>query len=115
MKIKRPTYFPLVFFLLSACFLIIVTEIPIIETVEARAGRAASANRVAGVGHRTIRRTHRREHRRRVRIGTRVVALPSNCRTVISRSVKYYYCGGIYYRPYYQGTDLVFVIVEDPT
>ncbi len=93
----------------------IVSEIPIIETVEARAFRPATPNSVAGVGRRTVKRTHRDEYRRRARIGTKVVVLPSNCRTVISRGAKYYYCGGIYYRPYYHGTELVFIIVEDPT
>ena len=97
-------------------------DISIIETAEARrAGRAAPA---AGVGRRSIRRNHRYNHRYRHtrlhnknynRIGTTVVGLPSYCQSINSRGVEYYLCDGIYYRPYYHGTQLVFIIVEDPT
>lgn len=123
MKFNRTKIFPLAFFLLSSCFLtilIIVSEISIIETVEAHAGRAASANRAAVVGRRSVVRSNRLDNRydnrrrARVRVGTRVVVLPSNCRTITSRRIKYYYCGGYYYQPYYYGTELVYIIVEDP-
>lgn len=116
--------FPLVSFLFFLFGMIILdssSKITIIESSEARAGRAVSANRTAVVGRRSVVRSNRLDNRydnrrrARVRAGTRVVVLPSNCRTIISRRIKYYYCGGYYYQPYYYGTDLVYIIVEDPT
>ncbi|MGI9227913.1 MAG: hypothetical protein ACR2PU_03885 [Gammaproteobacteria bacterium] len=124
MKCNYFKIFPLASFLLFLCGMIILdssSKISIIETVEARAGRAATANRAAVVGRRSVVRSNRLDNRydnrrrARVRAGTRVVVLPSNCRTIISSRIKYYYCGGYYYRPYYYGTELVYIIVEDPT
>jgi hypothetical protein len=33
---------------------------------------------------------------------------------VVTREVTYHHCGGTYYRPYYQGTEVVYVVVEAP-
>jgi hypothetical protein len=80
----------------------------LVTIAEARVGRPASPNSVAGVHRRTRRRTARR-----VAAGTRVHALPAGCNSVMRRGVKYYSCGGVYYRPRYEGNTVVYV-VENP-
>ena len=78
------------------------------DTAAARVGRPASPNSVAGVRRRTRRRT-----RRRVRRHMTLYSLPYGCRTTRYRAgVKYYYCGGIWYRPAYQGTTVVYIVEE---
>jgi len=47
-------------------------------------------------------------------VGTRAYALPAGCATVYTpRGVTYYQCGGVYYRPYFEGGTVVYV-VENP-
>ena len=85
-------------------------ELPIIvvmNTAEAVIGRPASPTSVAGVKRRTRRRTARR-----VTVGRRVNTLPSGCTKVIKRGVTYHHCGGVHYRPYYQGNTVVYVVEE---
>ena len=73
-------------------------------------GRPASPNSVAGVKRRTRRRTRRRV-RRRVHRGMTLSTLPYGCSvTRVRGGVKYYYCGGIWYRPSYSGTTVVYVV-----
>ena len=75
---------------------------------EARVGRPATPNSVSGVRRRTRRRTRRRIHRNQ-----RLYALPYGCATTRYRAgVRYYHCGGVWYRPAYQGNTQVY-IVED--
>ena len=64
------------------------------------------------VDRRTARRVHRRHHR--YRTGAYVYSLSSDCREQVVSGKKYYYCDGVYYLPYYQGNDLIYVEVEDP-
>ena len=72
----------------------------------ARIGNPVSPTSVAGVRRRTRRRT-----RRRIRRHMTLYSLPVGCNTVRYRGgVKYYYCGGIWYRPGYQGTTVVYVV-----
>ena len=74
----------------------------------AKPGRPASPTSVAGVSRRTRRRRRRRVHRNQ-----RLYALPYGCSvTRLRGGVTYYYCSGIWYRPTYQGTTVVY-IVED--
>ena len=97
-------------FLRSACTLAVaVSAIPLASlNSEARVGRPATPGSVAGVRRRTRRRTRRRVYRHQ-----RLYALPYGCNTTRVRAgVSYYYCGGIWYRPTYQGTTVVY-IVED--
>jgi hypothetical protein len=85
-----------------------VVAIPLSNLADARVGRPATPGSVAGVRRRTRRRT-----RRRVAVGMSMYSLPYGCRaTVVRRGVNYYYCGGIYYRPSYQGTTVVYVVEE---
>lgn len=49
-----------------------------------------------------------------VAVGTRVATLPSGCTTVVTDDVTYHHCGGVYYRPYYEGTTVVYVVVDAP-
>ncbi len=78
------------------------------KKAEAIIGRPATPGSVAGVHRRTRRRTVRR-----IAVGTRVYALPTGCTKVITHGVTYYHCGADYYRPYYEGTTVVYV-VENP-
>ena len=47
-------------------------------------------------------------------VGRRVHVLPSGHTTVVVRGGTYYLHRGVYYRPYYEGTTVVYVIVENP-
>ena len=85
-----------------------VVAIPLASLVEARVGRPATPGSVAGVRRRTRRRTRRRVYRNMT-----LYSLPYGCSTTRMRAgVNYYYCGGIWYRPAYQGTTVIYV-VED--
>ena len=64
----------------------------------ARVGRPASPTSVAG---------------RRIRRHMVLYSLPYGCHvTRIRGGVTYYYCGGIWYRPAYQGTTVVYIVEE---
>ncbi len=105
----------IILFLLLLSFALVI-DFPVANTpnlfsvrnAEARLGRPASPNSAAGVHRRTKKRTARR-----VAAGTRVRTLPAGCTTVIKRGVNYHSCGGVYYRPYYEGNTVVYV-VENP-
>jgi len=74
----------------------------------AKPGRPASPNSVAGV-HRRV----RRRRRRRVYRNMRLTALPYGCSvTRIRGGVTYYYCSGIWYRPAYQGTTVIYIVTD---
>ncbi len=47
-------------------------------------------------------------------IGTILYSLPSACRVFYSGGVKYWECGGVYYRQRYQGSQVVYVVVARP-
>ena len=81
----------------------------------ARRGRGRSRSRspaspTSVAGHR---RRVRRRRRRRVRRYMRLTSLPYGCTTTIMRSgVSYFYCGGIWYQPVYEGTTVVYIVDE---
>ena len=82
------------------------TSVPMLAA--ARVGRPATPGSVAGVRRRTRRRTRRRVYR-----GMRLTTLPYGCSTtVMYNGMNHYYCGGIYYQPSYQGTTVVYVVVN---
>ena len=75
-------------------------------TALAKPGRPASPNSVAGVRRRTRRRTRRRVYR-----NMRLTSLPYGCTVTRRRGGRtYYYCGGIWYRPVYQGTTVIYIV-----
>ena len=83
-----------------------VVAIPLASLVEARVGRPATPGSVAGVRRRTRRRTRRRVYRNMT-----LYSLPYGCGgTVMRGGASYYYCGGIWYRPAYQGTTVVYIV-----
>jgi len=43
-------------------------------------------------------------------VGTVVSALPSGCVSAPISGVEYYLCGGVYYRPAFQGNNLIYVV-----
>ncbi len=93
---------------LAALSVGMVASIPLATLVEARVGRPATPTSVGGVRRRTRRRTRRRVYRNMT-----LYSLPYGCGTTRVRGgVTYHYCGGIWYRPTYQGTTVVY-IVED--
>jgi hypothetical protein len=47
-------------------------------------------------------------------VGTMVTALPGGCATVNTGGGVLYQCSNIYYRPYYQGTTLVYQVATYP-
>lgn len=47
-------------------------------------------------------------------IGTTVSSLPSGCAESTVNGVAYENCGGVYYRSAFQGSNLVYVVVEKP-
>jgi outer membrane usher protein FimD/PapC len=47
-------------------------------------------------------------------VGAVVSALPGKCATISSGGAMIYNCSNIYYRPYYQGTQLVYQVVTYP-
>ena len=47
-------------------------------------------------------------------IGTVVKSLPAGCTTVAAGGVSYSNCGGTFYRVAFQGSSLVYVVVEKP-
>ena len=83
-----------------------VAAIPLSKLVEARVGRPATPGSVAGVRRRTRRRTRRRVYRNMT-----LYSLPYGCNTTrLMGGVNYYYCSGIWYRPSYQGTTVIYVV-----
>ena len=118
---------------LFVLFLALVMELPMADTLklslvknaEAIVGRPLIPVSVGGVRRRTRRRTAvvvgttaaastaAAATAARVAVGTRVYALPGGCQKAIVGGVNYYRCNGVYYRPYYEGSTLVYV-VENP-
>jgi hypothetical protein len=47
-------------------------------------------------------------------IGSVAYSLPSGCGSVYYGGSPYYNCGGTYYRPQYRGSDVTYVVVNDP-
>jgi hypothetical protein len=47
-------------------------------------------------------------------VGSHVSVLPSGCVTLITAGVTYHRCDTLYYRPYYNGSSLVYEIVPAP-
>lgn len=41
-------------------------------------------------------------------------SMPSSCTTIITNNVTYRRCGSAYYRPYYQGSTVVYQVVNSP-
>ena len=75
----------------------------------AKPGRRASPSSVGG----TRRRSRRRRRRRHIRRGQRLYSLPYGCNTRrLRHGVNYYYCGGIWYQPAYQGTTVIYIVHE---
>ena len=87
-----------------------IPEISPVRDAQARIGRPASPNSVAGVH----RRTRRRVRRRHIAIGTRIRVLPVGYTTVVVTGRTYYVYEDVYYLAYYEGNEVVYVVVEKP-
>jgi len=80
-----------------------------VKEAQARIGRPATPGSVAGVHRRTRRRT-----RRRWAIGTRMYTLPVGYTTAVVAGTTYYVAEGKYFKRYYEGDEVVYVVVDDP-
>jgi hypothetical protein len=90
---------------LSLGFLLVTSmDNVFVQNAEAVIGRPASPGSVAGVRRRTRRRTVRR-----AAAASTVATLPAGCVTVVTGGMTYYQCGTVYYRPYYQGNEVVYI------
>ncbi len=47
-------------------------------------------------------------------IGSVAYSLPPGCGNVYYGGYPYYACGGVYYAPQYSGSDVTYVVVENP-
>lgn len=45
-------------------------------------------------------------------IGARYYSLPPSCTSVYRNGINYSYCGGYYYQPHYEGSSVVYVVVN---
>lgn len=100
-------------------FLIIglILDFPLLDTpikvavkeAQARFGRPATPGSVAGVHRRTRRRT-----RRRWAIGTRMYTLPAGYTTAVVAGTTYYVVDGEYLKKAYEGSEVAYVVVDDP-
>jgi len=108
---------PTLLFMLALMFVIDFPVVDIstnflVKDAEARIGRPATPGSVGGVRRRTRRRVRRRVAV--VTYGTRVNALPTGCSKMVVGGAEYHNCAGVYYRPYYQGNQVVYEVVEKP-
>ena len=119
---KRPKSWPKPLFLVALLlglvigFPVVDDTIPIPKVVvgdaEAVVGHPASPGSVAGHHRRTRRRVTGTG--RRIVAGTTIRVLPLGCSTLYVRGVITYVCTGIYYQPYYEGSNVVYVVIENP-
>jgi hypothetical protein len=49
-----------------------------------------------------------------VPVGTVVQALPAGCKSVVVSGATYSDCAGVFYKPAFQGNNLVYVVVQNP-
>ena len=104
------TFFTFLIFGLILDFPLLETPIKVsVKEAQARLGRPATPASVAGVHRRTRRRT-----RRRWAIGTRMYTLPVGYTTAIVAGTTYYVAEGEYFKKYYEGDEVVYVVVDDP-
>lgn len=68
----------------------------------------------ASAGGKTKAKSSQEDSPSSVPIGTVVQALPDGCQATVSKGVSYSNCGGTYYRAAFQGSNLVYVVVEKP-
>ena len=47
-------------------------------------------------------------------VGTVVRSLPPSCSTVYVNGFAYQNCGGTYYQPQYQGSNVTYIVVNQP-
>lgn len=85
------------------------------EEASAVVGRPLTPVSYAGVARRTSRRTARRTVARHEAVAAgAVAALPAGCAAVAGPSGTIYNCGATYYRPAYDGPNLVYVATPAP-
>jgi len=116
-KLSRASSMPTLLFMLALMFVIDFPVVDIstkflVKDAEAVIGRPGTPGSVGGMRRRTRRRVRRRAAI--VTYGTRVNALPAGCSKMVVGGAEYHNCNGAYYRPYYQGNQVVYEVVEKP-
>jgi len=105
MKARAKVWVIVIGFLAAASLIVDVwTPINLVNSeVEARVGRPATPNSVAGVARRTTRRSIRRST-------IYIASLPPSCTTIVIEGTTLHQCGGTYYQSH--GTQYVQVYVD---
>lgn len=105
MKARAKVWVIVIGFLVAASLIVDVwTPINLVNSeVEARVGRPATPNSVAGVARRTTRRSIRRST-------IYIASLPPSCTTIVIEGTTLHQCGGTYYQSH--GTQYVQVYVD---
>ena len=76
--------------------------------------RGGDVTRHTAPRHTTRRQAHSPTRHRHVTVGVRVNVLPAGCTSLRVSNISYYRCGTYYYQPYYEGTTVVYVVVDEP-
>jgi len=114
---KKPEYF--IRLLIIASFLFLFDGFVVLDT-EAAVRRTRTVSRGGHTRSRTVVHhggggaVHHNRHHRRVVRRRRLTRLPSGCRTIYSGGVLFHHCGTVYYQPYYEGSSVVYVVVDNP-
>jgi len=82
--------------------------------VEGRWGREADVDADRHGCHVDVDHGYRGVVRAGVAVGTRVLALPAGCSKIVVGGIVYQNCGGVYYKPCYEGTTVVYIVVDAP-
>ncbi len=106
-----------IFAVLFGLFFALILDFPVIDLpknfivkdAEAVIRRPATPASVGGTRRRTRRRTAAV-----VSYGSRVNTVPAGYTTVVVSETTYYVHDGVYYKPYYEGDKVVYVLVEEP-
>ncbi len=78
---------------------------------EAKAGHPLTPASGVGVARRTSRRVTRRHM---IAYDNYVRSLPPKHTTVVITGTTYYVHNGVYYRPYYEGSELIYIVMDKP-
>ena len=114
---KKAGYF--IRLLIIASFLSLFNG-PLVFDTEAAVRRTRTVSRGGHTRSRTVVHhggggaVHHNRHHRRVVRHRRMTMLPSGCRRIYSGGALYHHCGTIYYQPYYEGSSVVYVVVDYP-
>lgn len=104
--------------LIKTISVLLVLGLFVVATIDTSFGRGARRGGTVvhrGGGGTVIHKSTTVRHTRGgVVVGRRIHVLPRGHTIVVVRGGRYYLHGGVYYRAYYEGTTVVYVIVDNP-